>query len=65
MARKLIADAIPQKSSQPATQSAPAPKFATKFKGLLGKNLVVAALRDHVSDQERKEIQRLLDDEKG
>jgi len=42
MARKLIADVIPQKSSQPATQSAPAPKFATKFKGLLGKNLVVA-----------------------
>jgi predicted transcriptional regulator len=33
-----------------------------KVFGGSGKNLVVAALRDHVSDEERKEIQRLLDE---
>ncbi len=29
-----------------------------------GKNLVMAALRDHVSEQDRREIQHLLDGEK-
>src|SRR5438309_2343798 len=42
MARKLIGDIIPQKNLEPMARSAPARSSATKFKGLLGKNLVVA-----------------------